>query len=79
MPDFSQSLHDFFIVVDSLFKLMLTACRSTKPIEMSVNVLNGGGHCCHLANATKRSVSGGDASLCQITLTIAHSARRLPQ
>jgi len=29
----------------------------------------GGGHYSYLANATKRSVSGGDASLCQITLT----------
>ena len=32
-------------------------------------VLDGGAHWRHLANTTEPSVCGGDAALCQITLT----------
>ena len=41
------------------------ACR----LEAETRALDGGAHRRHLANANERSVRGGDAALCRITLT----------
>ena len=56
-----------------------SCAKTTEPIEVLFgmwtpvgpenHVLNGGAHWRHLANTTEPSVCGGDAALCQITLT----------
>jgi len=37
-----------------------------------------GAHWCHLVNTTEPSVCGGDAALCQITMTICYYNSRKP-
>jgi len=47
-----------------------SAGGSTGTVRMPIgDVLDRGEHCRNLANATQPSDCGGDAALCQITLT----------
>jgi len=68
-----------YVVSQSVCLSVCLSCKTAQPIEMPFGIpsrvglenqiLDAGAHWRHLANATEPSVCGGDATLCEITLT----------